>query len=213
MKLREKYLRIPRADIYVIQECENPETSSDKYYREFAENSIWIGDRNNKGLGVFASSGIKLEKLSWSAGCLKHFLPVRVDDKFNLLAVWAQPSHIEDYFIYQSLNINNFDKRTIIMGDFSTNVSFDKKHRERTHMSVVQSLENIGLYSVYHKVYNENLGQETKPTCYLRKNLDIGYHFSYCFADFSVVKSFEILCDETRIKYSAHNPLVLETDM
>lgn len=210
MQFREKYLRLPRADVYVIQECENPETSADKYYREFAANSLWQGDKNNKGLGVFAKSEIKLEKLNWQSGCLKYFLPVRIDEKINLLAVWTPTPYVEDYNIYQSFNISKYNKKTIILGDFGTNVRCDKRHKDRTHMSVINDLKKLGLESIYHNKYAEDHGEETKPTTYLRKNREVPCHFSYCFADPDMVCGFEIQEDETRLKYSAHMPLVLE---
>lgn len=212
MKFREKYLRIPRADIYVIQECENPHTTPDKYYREFAENSLWTGDNPNKGLGVFARRGIKLDKLAWQSGCLSHFLPVRIDEKFNILAVWARPPYIEDYCIYQSINIQNYNRNTVVLGDFGTNVCFDKRHAERTHKSVVDQLHTIGLESVYHNKTGEIQGQESVGTFMLRKHTDIPYHFSFCFADPSVVSGFDILANTSRLSYSAHFPIVIDID-
>jgi exonuclease III len=45
---RKKFANIAdlNADIYIIQECENPTESKDKKYQEWAENYLWIG--NNK---------------------------------------------------------------------------------------------------------------------------------------------------------------------
>ena len=55
-KFREKFQDIIAvdADIYVIQECENPAECKSIAYREFAHNYLWIGENKNKGLGVFA---------------------------------------------------------------------------------------------------------------------------------------------------------------
>ena len=52
---RRKYSAIQElnADIYVIQECENPPTTKDEEYKKFANNYIWVGYKN-KGLGIFA---------------------------------------------------------------------------------------------------------------------------------------------------------------
>lgn len=44
-KFREKYKAILEldADVYVIQECENPETCKDPEYRSFFKNYHWSG--------------------------------------------------------------------------------------------------------------------------------------------------------------------------
>jgi exonuclease III len=47
--LRKKFQELDHfgADIYVIQECENPaETNSDEY-KEWAGNYLWMGDSKN----------------------------------------------------------------------------------------------------------------------------------------------------------------------
>ena len=40
-------------DVLVIQECENPETSVDTAYTEWAEQFHWVGRFSHKGLGLF----------------------------------------------------------------------------------------------------------------------------------------------------------------
>ena len=90
-KFREKFNEILEedADIYVIQECEDPAQSSEEEYREFAgDNYIWTGHLHYKGLGIFAKEDIKLERIK-DKGEFQHFIPVRVNDEFNLLGVWA----------------------------------------------------------------------------------------------------------------------------
>ena len=88
-RFREKFKEIIKcaADIYVIQECEDPSRTLNEEYKKFAVNYIWIGENKNKGLGIFANSNTKLEKNNWPTYCLRHFCSVRLNDKFNLVAV------------------------------------------------------------------------------------------------------------------------------
>lgn len=71
-KFREKWKEIVflNADIYVIQECEDPELSNSEEYRKWAKNYFWLGKSKSKGLGVFAREGIGLSKLDWNSLCL-----------------------------------------------------------------------------------------------------------------------------------------------
>jgi exonuclease III len=39
------------ADVYIIQECEDPSQCQDSRYKIWAENYLWIGKSKNKGLG------------------------------------------------------------------------------------------------------------------------------------------------------------------
>jgi exonuclease III len=42
-------------DIMVIQECEDPEQSSDKQYKSWANNFLWLGANKNKGISKWYS--------------------------------------------------------------------------------------------------------------------------------------------------------------
>ena len=77
---REKYKIIARlnADIYVIQDCENPLISGREEYMAFAENHLWIGNNKNKGLGIFAKPSIHLKRYKRDTIGLFYFLPCRI---------------------------------------------------------------------------------------------------------------------------------------
>ena len=125
------------ADIYVIQECENPK----KYPKEFSQfltNYIWCGENENQGLAIFAKPNVKIEKNDWPVYCLRHFISVKINDCFDLVGVWASPPYIEEYFIYQSINIDKYDENTILIGDFNSNAIWDKDHGKRNHSAVVE---------------------------------------------------------------------------
>ena len=211
-KFREKFEQITRldADIYVIQECENPETCDHQRYLDFANNHIWIGDNKNKGLGIFAKPQIHLSPNNWQSYCLRHFLSVRINDTFDLLAVWAGKPYIGEYYIYQSINISRYSSNMIIIGDFNSNAIWDKDNPQRTHSDVVQELQKLGLESIYHVVSNEKQGFETQNTFYLYRHTDKGYHIDHCFANPKIVHSYRIEKDTEWLKFSDHLPIVVE---
>lgn len=212
-KFREKFKEIIKydADIYVIQECENPKEYVNTEYIEFAKNYFWCGDNQNKGLGIFAKDNIRIEQNNWKSYCLRNFLSVRVNDKFNVVGVWACNPYIAEYYIYQNINIDNYDDNTIIIGDFNSNKIWDKDNKLRNHSTVVKELQNIGLESIYHYIFNEEQGKEKMKTFYLYRHLDKGYHIDHCFANKETVEKYQILFEEKWLKYSDHIPIMLET--
>lgn len=211
-KFREKFKEIKKinADIYIIQECENPELSSSLEYKEFASNYLWIGDNKNKGLGIFAKDNIKLDKLNWKSYCLRCFLPVRVNNLFNILGVWACAPYIEEYYIYQNINIDKYNLDTIIMGDFNSNKIWDKEHGNRNHINVVNELKIIGLESAYHYISNEEQGKEQKATFCLYRHEEKKYHIDHCFCNPKIIEDYNVMDDIKWLKLSDHFPIVLE---
>jgi exodeoxyribonuclease-3 len=100
------------ADIFIIQECENPASSSNAYF-EWAGNYLWIGDSKNKGIGIFPKKKNSVEKLNYNGifkiGCIKNqstttqwttdslrlFLPFTINNHINVLSVWTKGSESE----------------------------------------------------------------------------------------------------------------------
>ena len=146
VNLVEKYSKIKKydADIYVIQECENPI----KY--KYAENYIWQGSLESKGIAVFAKTGITIEKLDWEDCDLKQFLPIRVNNDFTLLAVWTCKPYIEELAAYQDIHCGKFDKDIVVAGDFNANTCFDKKRSVEkgccSFNNVVKRFNQAGLF-------------------------------------------------------------------
>ena len=80
------------ADIYVIQECENPLVIDSDKYTAFASNYYWVGENQYYGLGIFAKDNVKIELADLNDKGLRYFIPVTVNDDFNLLGVWTNPN-------------------------------------------------------------------------------------------------------------------------
>lgn len=211
-KFREKFPYIAEidADIYIIQECEDPISYPSHAYSVFAANYLWTGERNSKGLGIFAKPHIDLQANCWQKYCLRNFLSIKVNNEFDLVAVWACKPYIEEYYIYQSINIQNNNNRTVIMGDFNSNAIWDKEHDNRTHTAVVQQLQSIGLCSAYHYIYNELQGSEGKHTFYLYRHPNKGYHIDHCFTSANNIAGYHVFDSPEWLAKSDHVPVMLE---
>ena len=227
---RERYAAIVKedADIYVICECENPTRHEGTNYAEFAGNNyFWTGDIHYMGLGIFAKDNIKLEPIEGLNGRFKNFIAVRVNDSFNLLAVWAMGADkekglneytemIHDYF---DANTELFDENLIMCGDFNSNVRWDYTHKakdndgnpkDQTHLNI--KLNKKGLYSAYHELTKEEQGNETTATFFQSRHLDQPYYIDYVYAAKGRVNNLKIPEAEEWISLSDHLPLVFEFD-
>lgn len=215
-KFREKFPEVRKlaGDIYVIQECENPLHCRNKVYREFAGGGLWWGDNPNKGLGIFVTPHIHITDNKWEPICLRQFACVRVNDDFDLLAVWAKIRYIEEYYIYHHLHAEKYHSRMIVMGDFNSNQQWDRKsgRGQRNHSSVVQMLANVELCSAYHHQQHEEQGQESTPTFFLHRHPDKPYHIDYAFVAPERIRDCYIETSEKWLTLSDHRPLVLEIE-
>ncbi|WPR73873.1 endonuclease/exonuclease/phosphatase family protein [Algoriphagus sp. NG3] len=187
--LRKKYQFLDQfdADVYVIQECENPLECIQSDYTNWAKNHLWIGDSKNKGLGVFAKENIKLEVLDWpnvyNDHSVKHFLPCLINGNTQFIAVWAHSNnsptfgYIGQFWKYLQLHKSKFNE-IIIAGDFNSNSRWD---RWWNHSDVIRELKEINIESFYHLYFYERSGKEQQPTFFLQRNLQKPYHIDYVF--------------------------------
>jgi exonuclease III len=225
--LRKKfeYLLDLNADIYIIQECENPEEAKDKKYKEWAENFLWIGDTENKSLGVFATNEIELSKLNWSNQYkdhrVKYFLPCAVNQAFNLLAIWTHQNNSPNFGyigqLWKYLQVNNDKlKKVIIAGDFNSNSIWDQWDRWWNHSDVVKELQKLGIESFYHKFTSQEQGKETIPTLYFQRKIEKPFHIDYVFGSKEFVnelKCVKIGPLEKWLKISDHMPIICEFEI
>jgi exonuclease III len=216
---RKKYhfLDSLEADILVVQECEDP-SRSEGVYRAWAQNHLWYGKTKNKGIGIFAKTGIQLEKIEWPDDGLELFLPCRIDNNFNMLAVCTKElkssnfAYIGQFWKYlQKHKAALAAGKIIICGDFNSNVRWDKRRRSWNHSDVVRELNEIGISSLYHQVHAEIQGVETRPTFFLHRDRAKSYHIDYAFASSCFVSArqvtFEVGEMETWLPISDHLPI------
>jgi len=208
------------ADIFIIQECEDPERANDNIYKAWARKYLWIGDNKNKGLGVFTNEKWALEKYILGSNALRYFIPCRINNYFNLIAVWAMDNkenydarYIGQVWLAIDFYMNLLSDAVLIIGDFNSNKIWDYKDRIGTHSDVVQKLAEHRIDSFYHKYYEESQGEETQPTFYLHKNINKPYHIDYIFGSEKFSNSIHSLTvgkPEKWLAYSDHMPMFLE---
>lgn len=211
-----------KADIYIIQECEDPTKCRHQNYQEWAANYIWIGDNKNKGLAIFARPDIKLRKLDWSNQYkdhnVKYFLPCKVNEDFDLLAVWAHRNNSPNFGyigqLWKYLQVNKDKLNTaIIAGDFNSNTNWDQWDRWWNHSDVVNELKELRIESLYHKYSGEEQGSETIPTLYFQRKLERTYHIDYIFGSdrfYEGLARFEIGQADKWLGISDHMPILCE---
>ena len=213
-KFREKFTSIIEedADIYVIQECENPAESNVSEYKEFAgDNYFWTGGIHYKGLGIFAKNNVKLEKIQGLNEEFENFIALRVNDSFNLLGVWAMPKYVEMIHDYFDANIEFFNEDLIMCGDFNSNTVFNNHHpKKKNHTELNKKLESRNLISVYHSLTGDEQGREKSMTFYQARHLNNPYHLDFVYAGENTVKEFEILDHYKWITLSDHLPISFE---
>lgn len=216
---RKKFREVEKlnADIYIIQECENPEFV-DGEFKEWAANYRWIGTNKNRGLAIFVNSEISLINLDWASNNLELFLPVRINNSFNLIGVWTKQAnsptfaYIGQLWKYLSLHKSKFAEPTILCGDFNSNKIWDVWDRWWNHSDVVRELEQVNMSSLYHRATGELQGEESKPTFFLQKKLEKPYHIDYAFATDDLFDCnenvVELFSPQEWLKFSDHIPLV-----
>lgn len=217
-----KFLEQFRADILVIQECEDPRVSNDEEYVSFAENYIWIGDNKNRGLGIFARGHFKIEQLRWSniyrGDPVKYFLPFLINNRQVVLAIWAHRNNSPTFEyigqVWKYIQVNaDLIPNSILIGDFNSNKIWDYWDRWWNHSDVVKILERNGIVSLYHKLTKEKQGEESIKTFFLHRNINKGYHIDYCFLPEKLITAntkLEIPKFDDFKAISDHLPLIVE---
>ena len=233
--LRKKLAEIDSldADVYIVQECENPADST-AAYQDWAGDCLWIGKSKSKGLGVFPKKGNKVVAANWqgtyevpgsSRECnaarwtssdLQFFLPFTLNDKWSILGVWTKGSdnqvfgYIGQLWKYLQIHRDQLSgPRTLVIGDFNSNAIWDKSDRWWNHSDVVRELADLGIHSVYHAAHDERQGEETTPTFFLYRDRERPYHIDYAFASRDILEKCQLGIGQadTWLRASDHMPV------
>lgn len=150
---------------------------------------------------------------------LRYFIPVNVNDSFNILAVWTNPnmegSKVNQYpkeitqYYEQHKDSGFFNEDMIICGDFNCDVRLKGTHAKNVR-EVVEKLSECGLVDTYHYLSNEEQGKETQATFFWRWNLDNPFHLDHVFAAPERISELNIGDADKWIELSDHVPLIFE---
>lgn len=219
MAFRNKQQRLVDAgvDILVIPECENPQTKGDwDAFTEWA----WIGDNDNKGLGVFTRNGIAIDSVTEIDEC--RYAVAVATDAMDILGIWAmndtetpRQRYIGQVWTALQHYPGTIDAQTAVLGDFNWNVIWDDspKHPLCGDFSeTVAELRRHGLHSVYHHVTGEAFGDESAPTLFMHKKEDRPYYVDYAFLPEPLLDSVSLTVGDYDdwIAASDHMPLLVD---
>lgn len=210
-------------DILIVPECEHLDKL--KFGDEILKpsDSLWFGKNLNKGLGIFSYGDYKLRLLEIHNPEIKTIIPIEVTGgkySFVLFAIWAFNNDDPDYrYIGQVWKAINYyenllkQENVILIGDFNSNVIWDKLKRKVNHTNVIEKLSDLNIYSAYHKFFNQIPGKEIHPTFFLYRHQNKPYHIDYCFASSKLIEKLEKVeigvYEDWKI-HSDHKPLSIQ---
>lgn len=156
--LRKKWGRLAKikADVYVVQECEDPGQVKDAAYNAWCANHLWTGTNKNKGIGIFAASERTLQAVPLDLAPMELFLPCIVNGEWPLLATWTKKANSQNFGyigqLWKFLQAHRAflaNPRAMLVGDLNSNVIWDEWDRWWNHSDVVRELSELGLESCY----------------------------------------------------------------
>lgn len=212
-----------RPDIAVISECSQ---DSMLVCKQDGFESRWWGENKNKGLGVLAQKPWSLECVGKPGLQLRQrwIAPVRVHGPtdFLLLAVWAgrvrdrkEMNYVGQ--IHEAIVCHPewfADERPVVIGgDFNSNKIWDGGRKVRSHSAVVKLLLDRSLVSAYHTFFEEQHGEETRPTYYFWHRKNRSFHIDYVFVPLSwssQIREVKVGTYKTWRPTSDHTPMLVD---
>ena len=212
-----------KPDILIVQECECFERLDFSLFPDQPTSKIWCQYKEGKkGLAIFSFGKYSVKTHESFIPDYSVILPVSVSDgiyKFNLFGVWTVNSGKPGgNYVDQIWNaIEYYDSLirpsgTILIGDFNSNVIFDRKNRRATHSNLVTKLGERNIRSAYHSILKQTQGSEEDATFYLYRHQDKPFHIDHCFVSEDLLdrlQSLEIGKYEDWKTHSDHTPMIL----
>jgi len=222
-KFREKWQVLfdafPDADIFIVDECEDPDFYADQEYRKLFTVGFHAGtpDYSMKGIGVFSPKGHRLQRVKCKYAhslMMLGYAPFKVDSSLMILAVWPHGKYVEEMMDFLMLNETLITKDLIIIGDTNSTSVLNHQHpKEKNHDAMVEWLQGKGLVDAYNYVTGEAQGEETIPTFYWWRREDKPFHLDRAYVSPDRLKDFTLPPlpeHKDWLQYSDHMPIVLD---
>ena len=175
----------------------------------------WMGDIENKGLGVVWKNNLKAEIPSWFNPRHKYMLPIFIDEVL-FIASWPTITDRKDSSQhYPRIAAETLYEYEPYLKQFPTIISGDmncyKGQSSETKMYSIESIDrflaSIGYVSAYHNFTGEALGKESIATYYHQFKEKSPFFIDYTFTNINV-KDFHL--GEWEPQISDHVPQFIE---
>lgn len=217
---RKKYEALfaayPEADLYIVQECEDPDFYNNKAYKEIYAQGFHAGtpDYYMKGIGVFAPKDEPIRRLKCKydgALMMIGYAPFEFNRNMKILPVWPHGKYVEEMIDFLTLNEGLIDENWIIVGDTNSSSMFNYHHpKTKNHDTSVEMLSHRGLVDAYNHFMGEASGEEKIPTFYLQRKKEKPFHLDRFFLAPDRIVSIEVANDHDYwLTLSDHIPVEL----
>ncbi|QXO95404.1 hypothetical protein KSK55_03090 [Methanospirillum purgamenti] len=218
-KKEHKLISTLYPDLAIIQECEKPDLKFTSQFPHY----LWVGDNNNKGLGIFSLMPIIKSEVHDSKS--KYYLPFLLND-ILILAFWTKndTNSPQNRYIGQAFNVlrnyhDHLQSKCMIIGDLNWNVCWDSATQKNPVTGTLTEfnaiLANFEIFSAYHFHENIKFGFEKKPTLFLYRKKERPYHVDYIYTSMDFLKNLKMLeigkFDEW-IQFSDHMPVYIDIE-
>jgi exonuclease III len=202
--LRRKQTLLDRVgpDIVIVQECSHDDVKALHKGTQLLWESKQIGPASKKGLGVISlNSTVVIEAIllptEWIAlmnsdpGRMDIVIPLEMHApaRVNILAIWSYNNRHRPEMhklrgpVLCALDFMNEWLRmapALVIGDFNHHPCFDTRGGKNNFLEHKETLETLGMKSLYHDTRQESHGAELLHTHFwTRRNY---YHIDYIFA-------------------------------
>ncbi len=201
-------------DAFVLPECANESKTNIPNGYSF----YWMGNYDNKGLGVIVNNKRKHIIPSWYNKTLSYAIPILIEDEYLLLAVWptvvkgkTSNSYIDlllDILEYYKQYIEQY--KTIIIGDYNVISTPNKLQGNKQHSTdIFDWMKQHHLQSAHHATLKEEYGKESSPSYYHQYRENSKFFIDYAFTNAEIVDYKLFRWDETN-RMSDHVPIYVD---